>query len=84
MSLFKIMIILIALNLINVRICAAPSYIGCFQDCLSGTCGNTVNQYSNGREVQMYGAYSGSMTNEFCINKCTSLGNFIYAATQNG
>ena len=83
---FKVLLFLIALILRHISISATPSYLGCFLDCISGGgCANGLNQYINGRETQLYAAYSVvNMTNEFCIEKCTSLNTFIYAATTAG
>ena len=84
MRIYLALLILVAFIPINVKTSATPAYLGCFQDCYSGSCSNTVNQYSNGREIQFYGLKNTtSMTNELCISKCKSYdGTFHYASTQ--
>ena len=77
-----LLVIFVAFNRINVKAQTTPYYLGCFRDCYSGFSGSTINQFSNGRDIQFYSLSSSTMTNEICINKCTTYGTFIYASTQ--
>ena len=81
-----LLVIFVAFNRKNVKAQTNPYYLGCFQDCYAGGCApGNIDKYHNKRDIQLQAFTSStSMTNEFCIGKCTSYGTFIYAATQNG
>ena len=84
MSYHAIRLLLVSLNFVFV-LNASASYLGCFQDYHLSSTGITENQYSNGRDIQFIAYYGNNlMTNDLCIDKCTSYGTFLYAATQYG
>ena len=72
------LIVFVGLISIDLKETADPLYLGCFKDCYSGTNGININL----RDIQFF-VLGSSMTNQICIDKCTSL-NFLYAATQYG
>lgn len=84
MSNFLVLLIFVAFNPIKREALKSPFYLSCFNECYSGSCSSTINQYSNERDIQFYSLMSyTSMTNKLCISTCASYGSFLYASTQN-
>ena len=54
MSNFLVLLIFVAFNPIKREASKSPFYLGCFNDCYSGSCSSTINQYSNERDIQFY------------------------------